>query len=100
MCVFLQVVVFLLNKMGKKGRKGLVVVEIDVLLDGVKDIQKNDRYSVGEIGLEISLKIGFDISFLGFRCVMNSNLIVLIIMCILCINLIFELMFSLCLMNI
>lgn len=44
--------------MGKKGRKGLVVVETDVLSDGVKDTQKNDRHSVGEIGSEISLKTG------------------------------------------
>lgn len=47
--------------MGKKGRKGLVVIETDVLSDGVKDTQKNDRHSVGEIGSEISFKTGSDV---------------------------------------
>uniref|UniRef100_A0A8W8J3U6 CCHC-type domain-containing protein n=1 Tax=Magallana gigas TaxID=29159 RepID=A0A8W8J3U6_MAGGI len=92
-------VVLLLNKMGKKGRKGLVVVETDVLSDGVKDTQKNDRHSVGEIGSEISLKTGSDISPLGPRGVMNSNLTVPITMRTSCTNLTSELMSSSCPMN-
>lgn len=85
--------------MGKKGRKGLVVVETDVLSDGVKDTQKNDRHSVGEIGSEISLKTGSDISPLGPRGVMNSNLTVPITMRTSCTNLTSELMSSSCPMN-
>lgn len=85
--------------MGKKGRKGLVVVETEVLSDGVKDTQKNDRHSIGEIGSEISLKTGSDISPLGPRGVMNSNLTVPITMRTSCTNLTSELMSSSCPMN-
>lgn len=85
--------------MGKKGRKGLVVIETDVLSDGVKDTQKNDRHSVGEIGSEISFKTGSDVSPLGPRGVMNSNLTVPITMHTSCTNLTSGLMSSSCPMN-